>query len=178
MTDSTNPRVMADNIRELSDKQIVEAAEIVALQGDIEALGSYLTDEVDTGKKYGNNPIYRKVFDIQALPNNTTESFDHGVSNLGTVISLTGVMQYSAGFTGRPIPSGTNPSIFYNTTKIILTTSSDFSGNSAIIVFEYTKYTPTPDVLPSPDPDTRSLEEPERELETEPINEEPKKGGK
>ena len=171
MIDSTNPRVMADNIRKLSDKQIAEAAEIVALQGDIEALGSYSTTEVDTGKKWiDGSAIYRKVFVIENLPNSTTDTVAHNISNIGVVTALYGVAQYATGHWGLTIPYSTVILLRYNATNLAITTTSDYTYASAIIVLEYTKSAaPTPNVLPSPDPDTRTLEEPEPE--PEPIEE-------
>lgn len=181
MIDSTNPRVMADNIRELFGVSGSQAVEISALQTDvetqgdaIEALRAYSTDEVNTGKKWiDNSDIYLKVFIIENMPNNTTVTITHNITNLGTMITCRGVMQTSEGLPGRPIPSGANPAIQYTILNLYIGTGSDFSNSSAIVILEYTKIAaPTPDILPSPDPDTRTLEEPEREeIEPEPIEE-------
>lgn len=42
----------------------------------------YSTSEYDTGKKWvdGKTPIYRKTFSVSQLPNNTTETFPHGLT--------------------------------------------------------------------------------------------------
>ena len=164
MIDSTNPRVMADNIRGLSNSQ--------ATQGEkIEALGTYSTDEINTGMKLGNDDIFRKIFEVE-LPNNTTKTFAHGISNLNKVIRFEGFVQYAPGVSGRQIATATSGfnSISYTASNIAMTTNTDLSGVTGIIIIEYTKSAaPTPDVTPSPDSDTRALEE--REPESEPIEE-------
>lgn len=177
MIDSTNPRILADNIRALSDKEIAEAAEILALQGNVEALGSYSTTEVDTGMKYGNDKIYRKVFFVEAMPDTTTLNIPHGVENLGVVLRLDGVMQTTNVVAGLPFPYGATYLLRYNNTNISIQTTSDFSFNSAIITMEYTK-SAAPAALTSPAPDdTRSIEPeeiPEDEyIEPEVIEEDP-----
>ena len=171
MTDSTNPRVMADNIKMLAASSGSQAADISTLQttaetqGDaIKALGSYSATEVDTGMKYGDKTIYRKIFVVDPLPNNTTESFNHGIENLGDVLSIGGVSQVAS----KP---GRNISVLFNVAQISVQTSTDLSDTRGIITIEYTKFAaPTPDVLLAPDSDTRSLEEPELE-KPEPIEE-------
>lgn len=180
MIDSTNPRVMADNIKELSALSGSQASDISALQttvtaqgNAIGALGSYSTDEVDTGMKYGDKTIYRKIFEIESMPNNTSVQIPHGIENLDVCMHLYGIMQTTQGQAGQPIPYGNGLLLRYNWTVIVIQTSSDFSGNSGIVVIEYTKSaSPSPDLSLVPDPDTRSLEESEVE---EPINEELKK---
>ena len=173
MIDSTNPRILADNIRDLTDKQIVEAAEILALQGDFEALGSYSTTEVNTGKKWiDNSGIFRKVFVVEAFPNNTAVNIAHNITNLGSVVSLFGIMYNIDSTAGRPFTGGVgSPQVAYNDTNLILYTNSDLSGRSGVVIMEYTKSAaPTSDLSPAPD-DTRSIEPEERE--EEPIIDEP-----
>lgn len=163
MTDSTNPRVMADNIRELSGNQAAQGAKL-------EALGSYSATEVNTGMKYGDDDIYRKCIAIEALPNNTTVNIPHGITNLGTVIDFRGIALATPDFPGRILPTGVVPTLRYTATNVTIQSNTDLSAVPGLIVLEYTKSAaPTPNVLPSPDPDTRSLEEPEPE--PEPIEE-------
>ena len=181
MTDSTNPRVMADNIKELSASSGSQASDISALQttvtaqgNAIEALSTYSTEEVDTGITYLGEKVYRKVFEVNALPNATTMNIAHGVTNLGPVFNLRGIVADEGGTTyGRPIPFSTTLLLNFSAANIVIAATTDWSSRSAVIIFEYIKSAaPTPDVLPSPDPDTRSLEEPETDLEEpEPIEE-------
>ena len=177
MIDSTNPRIMADNIRKLSDKQIAEAAEILALQGDIEALGSYSATEANTGKKFLGSDVFRKVFTIEHLPNSTTESFEHGIPNLDNIIDIGGYIPAAPDFAGRPIPYSNNIVVRWSATVIQIITTSDLSARSGVLWIEYTKST-APAALTSPAPDdTRSIEPeeiPEDEyIEPEVIREAP-----
>ena len=172
MTDSTNPRVMADNIRELSGNQIAQGAELEELDDKIEALGSYLATETDTGQTFLGAKVYRKVFAIAAYPNNTTLYIDHGITNLGVVLDLYGSAVDSEG-SGITVEYRNTLYLRYTLTQIGIASTSDYSGYSGYVVIEYTKSAaPTPDVLHTPDPDTRSLEEPETEpVEPESIEE-------
>lgn len=171
MTDSTNPRVMADNIRELYDKQLAQAAELVAL-------GTYSTDEFDTGKKYGGKTVYGIIAE------GTYPTTDNGVytdkniikvEDVDEVLKLSGIITVGASIVAAPHVnnSGFFAKVLYAKTLeyiYISTNGASFSECPVKIYMEYTKAaTPTPDVLPSPDPDTRALEE----LETEPEESEP-----
>ena len=169
MIDSTNPRVMADNIRHLSGKSVSQGNAITAL-------GSYSTDEIDTGMKLGDDPIYRKVFNIEAFPNNATLNIAHGITNLGTVVSLDAVLLFTEGHSGSDFPFGSNR-ILYTLTNISIITTTDLSYAPGILVIEYTKSAaPTSDLAPAPS-DTRSIEPeeiPEDEyIEPEVIEEAP-----
>ena len=171
MIDSTNPRILADNIRELSDKEIIHAAEIGALTSGLEALGSYSTTEIDTGMKYGDDRIYRKIFTLEALPNNDALLVPHGVTNLGQVITLRAIATGVG--SGFPIDYRNLAFLSFTSVNIILTTVADYSGQKGLIVFEYTK-SAAPSNLASPAPDdTRSIEPEvrEEEPEAEPIEE-------
>ena len=203
MIDSTNPRSMADNIRYLAGASGSQASDISdletavgalqttvgALQTTVGGLTTYDDEETDTGMKWiDGSSIYRKVFIIESMPNNTTVSIPHNITNLGTMITCMGVMQFAEGIPGRPIPSLANPAIQYSTQNIYIGTSADFSTASAIVILEYTKAaSPAPEAQtsPSPEDDTRSIEpeeisedeyiEPEevREAPEEEIIEEP-----
>ena len=46
-------------------------------------LPSYFTDEIDTGMKWiDGKPIYRKVINVGALPNNSEKTIAHNISNI------------------------------------------------------------------------------------------------
>ena len=172
MIDSTNPRILADNIRDLTDKQIAEAAEILALYGNIEALISYSTTEADTGKKWvDDSAIYRKVLFIESLPNATTSNVDTGITNLKDIINAHGFIPQSEGVQGRILPYSNQLVLRYSGNNLVVTASADYSSYSAYIILEYTKSAaPTSLTSPAPD-DTRSIEPEERE--EEPIIDEP-----
>lgn len=174
MIDSTNPRVLADNVRHLAGASGSQASDISTLQNAVEALGTYSTDEVDTGKKWvdGNN-IYRKIITIESLPNNTYQSYAHNISNIDTIVRFYGVTKITNDNAARMLGysgSGTNGFIV-SLSNISITTNSDMSGFSAYVGIEYTK-SASPAALTSPAPDdTRSIEPEVRE--EEPIIDEP-----
>jgi len=173
MTDSTNPRVMADNIRELSGVSGSQASEISELQTTIEAIGSYSTTEVNTGMKLGNDDIYRKVFHIEHMPNATTDDYPHNITNLGIVTRLYGVVQCGDS-EGYMFPYYNTRLLRYTNTYIKVQATTDLSDRSGIVIMEYTKAAAT---LTSPAPDTRTIEEPE-EIRKEIPEETPEKNVK
>ena len=61
MTDSTNPRVLADNIRVLSGVSGSQASDISALQTLITSLVTWSTNETDTGITYKGEKVYSKI---------------------------------------------------------------------------------------------------------------------
>lgn len=137
MTDSTNPRVMADNIRELDARSLGTAAEVEALQIFDDA-------ETDTGKKWiDGKSIFRKVFEVASFPNATSVDIPHGISDLGDVIDLY-AMKFPVG-TGSGYKSNyaSTLQVKYNATNITVTTNTDSSAANGFILIEYTK-TPTP----------------------------------
>lgn len=174
MIDSTNPRILADNIRALSGEAGSQASDISALQSTVTALGTYSTDEVNTGKKFLDKDVYRKTFYTE-MPNATTKVIASGIENIDICVNLYGVIQARAGeYNGRLIGTPGAGTIVYSPTTIEVVTSTDLSGNFAYIVMEYTKSAaPSPDLVLAPD-DTRSIEpEPEVRESEEPVIDEP-----
>ena len=160
MTDSTNPRVMADNIKKLVSGNISQDAWLEVLGDKIEALGSYSETEVNTGMKYGDDDIYRKIIKGKTP---TTESvaisftYSHVLFWYGTVLATSNAI-YDL---NRAL------SVYISTNAInIAQPSAAFQETDFELIILYTKSAPSS--LTSPDPDTRSLEEPETETE-EPI---------
>lgn len=149
MTDSTNPRVMADNIRELSGVSGSQASEISKLQITLEALQTYDDAETETGKKWiDGSPIYRKVFEIEALPSDTStfqNVVTHGISNLAVVTDLNAFVISSGVY--APItyitPGNDTDSIGIQITDtyIRMKVGKDRSGNTGLVIMEYTKAT-------------------------------------
>ena len=139
MIDSTNPRILADNIRHLSGESESQASDISALQEAVVALGTYSTDAVDTGMRDpDNNPIYRKIIKIPNLPNATTISVPHGIVGLKDVYNLTLIMQEVIAHDGCPIPYSTAYLIRYNSTNVIIQASGDISDRPGILTIVFT----------------------------------------
>ena len=133
MVNTWNPAIIGE---ELEKVKAASSAGIEANAEAIEALGAYSTTEVDTGMKYGNDNIYRKIFVIEHLPNNTTAVIQHGISGISSIIDLRCVMQNSEAYSARLL-SG----VYCSATEIRVVTSSDLSSNSGLVIIEYTKAT-------------------------------------
>ena len=59
----------------------------VGVYGGAPIIMDYSTSEVDTGYTWTDgSPIYKKTINIGALPNATTKSVAHNISNFGTPI--------------------------------------------------------------------------------------------
>ena len=159
MIDSTNPRVMADNIRNLTAGAQADESAIASNASAIGDLQTYDDEETDTGKKWiDGSSIYRKVIFVEHLPNASIGTYDHNITNLGSVIIFYGVIQAAAGYHGRIMPYQ-NIALTYTSAKInIGPGTADLSPYSAYIIIEYTK-SAAPSSLTSPSPDdSRSIE--------------------
>ena len=91
----------------------------------------YLTTE-----RYKWQHVYIKTISFGRLPNNTTKSVAHGISNLGVVLDYWG----NAGYWAFPSVPGITD-IQFTPTDITITTDSDLSGYAATIVLKYFKNT-------------------------------------
>ena len=153
MNDSTNPRVMADNIKELDARTLGTIAEVEALQ-------IYDDAETDTGKKWiDGKTIYRKIISIDALPNTTYQSYAHNISNIDTIIDFYGITKITNDNAARKIGysgSGINGFIV-SLSNVNITTNSDMSGFSAYVFIEYTK-APAGLLAPNPDDNNRNID--------------------
>ena len=109
---------------------------------------AYLTSEVTTGMTWiDNKPIYRKVIDCGALPNATTKSVAHNVSNIDTVVFANGVSYSTTTGFNFPIPYAADTlqaqvKMWVTSTDIYLQTIANRSEyNQTYIIIEYTKTT-------------------------------------
>lgn len=104
--------------------------------------GIYSLGEVKIGTWVDGKPLYGKVVNFGALPNNTTKSVLHNIENIDYVTNLYGVSNSSS--TRIPINwyDGSNYiSTYINNTSIAIKTSNDRSSYSVYVVVEYTKTT-------------------------------------
>lgn len=103
----------------------------------------YSTTETVVGT-YMGKPLYRKVFDCGALPNNTTKEILHNIANLNIITNISGTGWESDGTTiPLPTPARSSPVVIYiDKSKIYITAITDRSTmiNSNVII-EYTKTT-------------------------------------
>ena len=180
MIDSTNPRIMADNIRALTDVSGSQASDISALNDAIEAYTIYVSDEVKIGK-VGDDDLYRKIITAETLTGGT--STDVLISaDFGKLINIHGRVTSTNYQIPVPYPVASGNLIITASmyqTSLRITVGSYYTETNAIsdvwIAVEYTKSAaPSPDLAPAPD-DSRSIEPEEvpedREAETEPVAE-------
>lgn len=93
-------------------------------------------------------PVYEKVVDFGALPNNTSKSVAHNISNIDNIISING--SASTGSYWKPIPFGPGSVSWMietsvNTTNVIIETNQNWSEyTKTYVTLRYTKTTDTP----------------------------------
>lgn len=138
-------KVQDSDMNEIKSVVNNNATELSTFETNIADNQTYSTNEVDTGKKWiDNKTIYRKVINFGTLPNATAKSVAHSISNLDTMVSMSGV-GYSTTGSRFPIPYVHSSSItdqvqlYANTTEITIVDGIDRTNNSAYIILEYTK---------------------------------------
>ena len=160
MIDSTNPRVMADNIKKLD-------AETQGIVKSIATGRTLSTTEFLTGETYNDKPVYSRIFEVNSLPNNSVLNILHN-TNLDSVLALYGTATQSSG-SGVSLPFASSIQLKYSSTSVIIQTTGDYSGHSGILLFKYTKSAaPSAALSPAPD-DSRSLENEDPEIRSEEI---------
>lgn len=148
-----NSNSSVDDVHKCNASDLNEIKSVVnynASNGDIQEvkitnISTFSTSEVNTSCVWINNStIYRKVIDMGALPNATTKSVAHNISNLSNIISIKGIAIKNS--ESLPIPYVTfnaNNSggiiVYANDTDVVLTTSTDRSSYNGYIILEYTK---------------------------------------
>lgn len=110
------------------------------------ARGDYSTTEVDTGREWiDGKAIYRKLVDFGALPNNTEHTVSLGVSNVGQIVSMSGVAVHqnkTALCLPYAHPNNVNLSVAMYVSSagaVGLQSGADRSAYRAYIAVEYTK---------------------------------------
>ena len=103
----------------------------------------YSTTETVVGT-YMDKPLYRKVVDCGALPNNTTKGILHNIANINIITKTSGTSWTNDGIT-IPLPTAslTSPVVIYSDkSKIYITTITDRSiSTNSNVTLEYTKTT-------------------------------------
>lgn len=105
---------------------------------------SFSTTEVNTGQTWiDGSPIYRKVVEFGALPNNTTKVVAHGITGLLFLTSFMCITR-TAGGTFRQVPFADNVLAdavdwSMDAVNIAINTRVDWSDHAATITLEYTK---------------------------------------
>lgn len=107
----------------------------------------YSTSEKIVGTWVNGKPIYQKTISCGNLPNNSSKTVAHGVSNLDSVINITGYTYILGGASMTTkyytlIPNH-SPSVAVraDSTSIYLQTTSNLSTSEAYVTIQYTKTT-------------------------------------
>ena len=103
----------------------------------------YSTNEIKIGTWIDGKPLYRKVVDIGTLPNATTKHVAHNIANIGSVVTLRGIVTDYRFF---PVPFAATSnayaiSIFADSTNIDVMAGNDRSNMTGFAIIEYTKTT-------------------------------------
>jgi len=111
----------------------------------LKSLNDYSANEVKIGTWINDKPLYKKVIDFGNLPNNTSKTVNHLISNLDQVTKIEIISKNLSSNAIIPIPyfDGTNrASIYISTSGIIITTNTNvWSNNQTYVTLEYTKTT-------------------------------------
>lgn len=148
LIDSDTLTDIADAIREQTGDSNPIAVSAMATQ--IESIvggGShtYSTTEQEVGTWIDGSPVYEKVVDLGALPNNTTKNVAHGISNLGRVIQAELSADNGANWITIPYATTNSTDLRYQLgfwitdTNIAIKSEWDRSAFSGFAILRYTK---------------------------------------
>lgn len=107
--------------------------------------GNYTTSEVDTGFTWvDGKTIYKKTFAVASFPNNSTANVAHGVSDLETLVEITGRIQESSTVEASlpwviPTSLAACVGVWIDGASIKVQTGVNRSSNSGHITIFYTK---------------------------------------
>lgn len=106
---------------------------------------SYSATEKVVGEWIDGKPLYRKVVDLGALPNNDTKAVAHGIQSLRRIVKLEGFAGSSLNKGGITLPHGTSTpvALYADDTNVSVKTTSDATGYTEAYAFVY--YTKTTD---------------------------------
>lgn len=104
----------------------------------------YSTTEKIVGTWIDGKPIYQKTIDFGTLPNNTTKSVNHNISNIDTIVNIFGISKNSSTQGALPLPhvGGALTDMIQmvgSLTQVSVTTSKDRSSLYGYVTLQYTK---------------------------------------
>lgn len=132
------------NLLSTAQKKLYSGAELEedTLSG---ALDIYSETETRTNKVWiDGKPIYRKVIDCGVLPNSTTKSVAHGISNISYMISIVATANDSTIYIPLPNPNSVESNIIYlsvDNNYVNVTTGTSRNNFNTKVILEYTKTT-------------------------------------
>ena len=96
--------------------------------------------EYRTTERFLGKPVYTKLLDFGALPNTTTGTKAHGITNLATVLECTPIEKTLSGGSPYLVRSGITEVYCSNTNAVIVSTAN-LSSYSVYVKLKYTKTT-------------------------------------
>jgi hypothetical protein len=139
---------VASNTTSITDALITRnQAGVQSSKIDFKTLsGNYSLEEQDTGFTWvDGSTIYKKTISIGTLPNATTKSVAHGISNLGNVVKIEGWAYSSYDGFHFPLPFASTVSnnesiqVFAGNQNIIVSTGVNRTAFISYITLYYTK---------------------------------------
>lgn len=117
--------------------------------GDVFQPIIYSETEREIGVWTDGKPLYQKTIDFGALPNNTTKTVAHNISNLERIVEIKGAASYPTAGANIAIPYvvnqtttiGLQTQMNINDTNITITTKDNISMYSGYVTLQYTKTT-------------------------------------
>ena len=106
---------------------------------------NYSTSEQTLNETWtGGETIYRKVIDFGTMPNATSKSVAHGISNLGFIVDYHFISDDTTN--QFPVPhaedsggQGTNIRLYFNDTNIAIETGTNYRTHTGTCILTYTK---------------------------------------
>ena len=131
--------------------QLVPSAGLYTVTKPIGMADIYSTEEKEVGLWIDNRPLYQKTINLGTMPNNTSKTVAHGISNLDSIISFQGY--YKNSNSGGIIPlsfthrSALNEQLQLsadNTNITVITATDKTALTECYVTILYTKTTDTP----------------------------------
>lgn len=129
------------------DKIGAGAVKLTHLQSEVEVRlnKSYSITEQIVGKWINGKDIYRKTFNLGALPNNSEKVIAHNLGAFDRIIGIYGIAQSANKMQIVPLPYvnitqlGYSIAVSINNTSIVVETKYDRSNMTGYLTVEYTK---------------------------------------
>ena len=105
---------------------------------------NYSTTEHEIGTWIDGSTLYEKTVNIGTMPNATYKNTNHGVSNMGSVVSVIGTMIRTSDNVCKPLPFGLTSSnnfvsVEVTPSVVYVSTGTDYSAYNGYITIRYTK---------------------------------------
>ena len=137
-------------VKDVDDLETVVGDSTSGLVKDVDELKGatatiYSTTEKIIGEWIDGKPIYQKTIYFGALPNSTSKSVAHGISNFDKLLRLFGTLDGGALQSVIPLsyPDGItyNVGAYVTSTDVVIKTGTDRTSDTAYVTIQYTKTT-------------------------------------